>query len=72
MAAKLVQQFKKSAQDGTTVTLVPDTQESGDGGHPIDLAATQIVVTFTATPASMYGTATTDGRRFRVTIEQYT
>jgi len=72
MGAVYNQQFKKSAQDATTVTLVPDTQESGSEGHPTHLAATQIVLTFVATPASMYGTATTDGRRFKVTVEEYT
>jgi len=72
MGAVYEQRFKKSAQDGTTVTLIPDTAGALAEGHPTHLAATQIVLTFTATPAEMYGTATTDGRRFRVRVEEYT
>jgi hypothetical protein len=72
MGAVYQQRFKKSAQGGTTVTLVPDTQEALAEGHPTHLAATQIVLTFTATPAEMWGTAIADGRRYVVTVEEYT
>jgi hypothetical protein len=72
MGAVYEQRFKKSAQDGTTVTLVPDTAGALSEGHPTQLAATQIVLTFAATPAEMYGTVTTDGRKFKVRVEEYT
>lgn len=72
MSAVYTQSFKKSAQNGTTVTLVPDTQESGSEGLPHEFAATQIVLTFTATPAAMWGAATGDGRRYRVRVELFT
>jgi hypothetical protein len=70
MAEKFVMQCKKSAQTGTTVTLVPD--DNVGEGHPLDLAFTQAVLTFAATPTRMYGAAAADGRKYRVTVEEYT
>lgn len=70
MAARVVKHMKKSAQDGTTVTLVAD--DNIGENHPADITLTQLVATFTATPASMFGAAAADGRKYRVTIEQYT
>lgn len=60
---------KKSAQDATTVTLVPDTDAES---LPPGLAMTQAVLTFVATPAEFYGTAITDGRKYLVTIQPIT
>ena len=72
MSARLEMRCKKSAQGGTTVTFVPDTAEAQAECNPTHLAFTQIVATFAATPAEMFGSATTDGRKYRVTIEQFT
>jgi hypothetical protein len=72
MAVVYEQRFKKSAQTGTTVTLIPDTGGALSEGHPTHFASTQIVFTQTATSAELWGTAITDGRRYRVVVELYT
>lgn len=51
----VVQRFKKSAIDATTITLVPSTAHESEA-KPTHLAATQIVVTYAATPENLYGT----------------
>lgn len=63
---EVLQRFKKSAQDATTVTLIPATVSFGES-KPTHLAATQIVFTFTATPASLWGSSG-DGREFEIII----
>jgi len=70
MSERVVKQMKKSAQDGTTVTLVAD--DNVGENHPANIPLTQIVATFTATPASMFGAAVGDGKKYRVVIEEYT
>lgn len=70
MSMQYEQRMKKSAQNATTVTLVPDTVGGASEGHPVHLAATQIVLTFTATKSDMWGTTTADGRTYLVTIKQ--
>jgi hypothetical protein len=69
MSSVFQMKCKKSAQDATTVTLVPDIDQEG---RPPGLAFTQVVLTFSATPPAMYGTAITDGRKFQVSIEPLT
>jgi hypothetical protein len=66
---RTVHQMKKSAQDGTTVTLIPDVIEAG---QPAQYAMSQAVLTFTATPAELFGTTADDKVKYRVTIERST
>jgi hypothetical protein len=52
--AMISQRFKKSAMDATTLTLVPSTVHEAEA-RPTHLAATQIVLTYVATPENLYG-----------------
>jgi hypothetical protein len=67
----VIQRFRKTAQDGTTVTLQPSTTSYSEA-KSTHLKATQIVLTFAATPADMFGTAITDDVDFEVTIKRAT
>lgn len=59
---------KKSAQDGTTVTLVADTDQESLPKH---LAITQAVLTFAAAPpTSMWGSVADDKIKYLITIER--
>jgi hypothetical protein len=69
MGDRIRKQCRKGAQDGTTVTFVADTVGEGLPKH---LDFTQAVFTFAATPASMFGTSISDGRKYLVTVEEYT
>ena len=64
---KVVQRLKKSAQDATTVTLVPSALVVE--AKPTHLKSTQMVLTFVALPTELFGAALTDTREFLVTIE---
>jgi len=70
----VTQRFKKSAIDATTITLVPSTVHESEA-HPNHLAATQIVVTYVATPENLYGliaggAGLTDDQEYEVTIRK--
>ena len=64
------QLFKKSAVGGTTATLIPSTKNWSES-KPTHLNATQIVLTFSATPTEFWGTAG-DGNEYEVTIQRKT
>jgi hypothetical protein len=66
----VIQRFKKSAVDGTTVTLVPSTAAWSEA-KPTHLAATQVVLTFTARPENMYG-AVADDQEYELTLKRVT
>lgn len=51
----VVQRYKKSAIDSTSVTLVPSTVHEAEA-KPNHLGATQVVITYVATPENLYGT----------------
>lgn len=73
MSATVVKQMKKSAIGGTSVTLVPETDGSVGQETLPEFNFTQIVVTTAGTPpAGLWGVAAADGRKYRVTIEEYT
>ena len=63
--------FKKSAIGATDVTLVPSTA-APEESQPAHLPITQIVLSTNAAtpPAEFWGTVTTDGQEFEVTIER--
>ncbi len=50
----VTQRFKKSAIDSTTITLVPSTVHESEA-RPNHLAASSVVITYTATPENLYG-----------------
>jgi len=52
--AIVIQRFKKSAIDATTITLVPSTVHESEA-RPSHLAANSLVITYTATPENLYG-----------------
>lgn len=52
---QVIQRFKKSAIDATTITLVPTTGAWAEA-KPSHLAATQVVFTYTGTPENLFGT----------------
>jgi hypothetical protein len=61
--------FVKSAIGATTVTLTPSTGAESKPGHVV---LSQIVVTTgAATPdVGFWGTTTTDGTRYKISIER--
>jgi hypothetical protein len=69
MSAMFFQRFKKSAQDATTVTLVPSTS-SYDESKPTHLKSTQVVFTQAATLAEFWGAAATDGHEYEITVKR--
>jgi len=71
---KVVQRFKKSAIDATTITLVPSTAHESEA-RPTHLKATQAVITYAATPENLYGTIAAslglaDDQEYLITIER--
>lgn len=70
MSSEYRMRMKKSAQDGTTVTLIPDGPDGE--GRPLQLAMTQAVLTFAATPTLFYGAAAGDGRKFELILRPVT
>ena len=67
MSAEFRQRMKKTAQDATSVSLIPDVGGGGDG-QPSHLATTGIVFTQTATQTGFWGTAATDTRKFEIIV----
>ena len=72
--ALVVQRFKKSAIDATTITLVPSTAHEAEA-KPSHLVATQVVLTYVATPENLYGTIAAglglaDDMEYEVTIRR--
>jgi len=70
----VIQRFKKSAIDATTITLVPSTAHEAEA-KPNHLAATQVVITYTATPENLYGliagsVGLVDDMEYIITIER--
>lgn len=70
----VVQRFKKSAIDSTTITLVPSTSADAEG-KPKHLAATQAVFTYAATPEEMFGVVAAsaglnDDQEYEITIRR--
>ena len=66
----IIQRFKKTAVDATTITLEPSTSSYAEA-KPAHLAATQMVLTFTARPTEFYG-AVADDFEYEVTIKRVT
>ena len=66
----VIQRFKKSAVDATTVTLVPTTGAWAEA-KPSHLAATEVVLTFSARPENMYG-AVADDQEYEISIKRVT
>lgn len=69
--ALIKRRFAKSAIGATDVTLVPSTA-APDENQPAHLPITQIVLSTNAAtpPAEFWGTVTTDGQEYEVTIER--
>jgi len=72
----VIQRFKKSAIDATTITLVPSTAHESEA-RPTHLAATQVVFTYTATPENLFGAVAAslgldDDREYEITIRALT
>lgn len=72
--SQVVQRFKKSAIDATTITLVPSTAHESEA-RPTHLAATQVVITYAATPENLFGTIAAslgleDGQEYEITIRR--
>jgi hypothetical protein len=70
----VTQRFKKSAIAATTITLVPSTAHESEA-KPTHLNATQMVITYAATPENMYGVVAAslgleDEMEYEVTIRR--
>ena len=70
VAMEVIQRFRKSAVDATTATLLPSTTSYAEA-KPSHLAATQIVLTFTARPTELFG-AVADDVEYEVVIRPVT
>lgn len=65
--------FKKSAIGASSVTLIPTTAGEGES-HPSHFPVSQIVVSTNGAtpPADFWGTLTTDGVEYEVSIRKRT
>lgn len=70
---RITRTFKKSAIGASSVTLVPTTAMEPEN-RPTHMPISQIVVSTNAAtpPAGFWGTATTDGTEYIVTIRSKT
>lgn len=61
---------KKTAQDATSVSLIPDGPDGE--ARPLHLASTGIVFTQVATNTFFWGAAAGDGRKFELILRPVT